>query len=1575
MKNFKRLFIIVILMLFAISLFGCNKDNGNGSGGDNPGGGNEGGGTTKVEPKISFETSSYTLEIGEEVTLNPIVTDIETYEIEYSEGKSDIVTKTGVGKYKAVAAGKVQITAKVKGYSVSASVEITVKEDLTGTITFHSEGGSEVKALSGKEGETVDYSKAITTWEDHEFIKWATKGGDNAPETFSKGNIDLYAVWYGEIFNDTIFLGHYPQNRVTDEALITKIKVRTNIQGSFGGYAGNDIYVYEGRKYIFVKPFVGRGDTIKGDVTFPDGTKKISGREYCIELEPIEWKVKKIADKKYKITSKKVLDYSEMGLYNNLSDVDSKYFEKFENTTLYHNFGGENGYFSYSSVFTKEERKLLASDFSLPKKSDYYSGLVTGLDGIIKEATDYACLRGAYQNKWAKELGAAQGEYLPYAVYDYWFSDCPSGQSERNLEYYYRSGTPKAANCYEDAYDADYELGVVPQYIIDLRDTNTFHITYFDSDKETLANVGGDVFAKEGDKAYFTVPSTSDLSLKIPTDYMFVGFKNFDESDTTLYKVDTKYEITSENLKLYAVYEEDTREVSSNITYELNGGATNGSNPATILSTATITLADATHESRYKKFAGWYSEATGGEKVTTLTKIRHNLTLYARWEDLDPNEVDFTYTELTDGTYAISAVSGVEYTSLVIPAKYKGKDVTEVKANGFKDITTITSITFPESLKTIRSGAFYGLSALEELTIPKTIETVEQDAFASCGLKKLNLAKASYTDPFKGNKLEEIVFADDFDTISRNMFTGIEIKNLVFPETIKEIGDSAFLSSKIENLTLPKNLETLYCYAFQLSTIGTLTYLSKNVSFSAGSLTNVDASSVFLSAKITKVIIGSEVESFMTGFVCPTCDELDISLSLNAFLKMNSSVAFLSDAKSVTFNGVALSGDITIEDGVKVLPSKLFKDTAITSLYIPDGIEYYGTNLLSGCSSLKELNVPATSIKTSPTSTNEEALIYLFGINQYEGSTLYSKANNTGYYPNTLEKITARSAGKKTYNESFDFNSLKEVYLPEGGFTTSTGSNYLIKDANLEKLYIGKIVNNGLLTSGVFANLKNLKELTIPSLDKSCKEIFGYTPSNYVIEKITILGGTSLVANAFEDYTTLKEINLPNTITSIGAYAFAGLPITEFTIGSKVTTIGNRAFASTKLTSLTIPKSVTSIGSAILYNAKDMTSLKVEAGNSKYSVVGTNTIVELNSGEARVVCTIPSSTWPTTVTYVGAYAYWFLDTNTFDVPVPEADDKTITYEAYAFSGAKVKTLNVGSKAKLAKNALSGIGSIEAIELSSFDSSIADLFGSKANIPSSLATISFGDGITTIPDKAFQGMADMKSVDGIDFSKITSIGEYAFDGCKSFESDLNLPACTSVGKYAFKGMKNIAIYLPNCTTVGDYAFDSTNGLTYVDISGATNKTYCPFSNVTTIGVIHLGKDFKGRLFTYTSTVEGIIIDDGLTELPANAIHSGDTKGKIGWLVLPGSVQSHGTQAVCHTYNGNTWGSSITTIYYKGTSSQKTSFMNYSKLVNDNTANNDTSYTAFQAATWYMYSESSSSGCWHYNAETGLPELYS
>ena len=77
----------------------------------------------------------------------------------------------------------------------------------------------------------------------------------------------------------------------------------------------------------------------------------------------------------------------------------------------------------------------------------------------------------------------------------------------------------------------------------------------------------------------------------------------------------------------------------------------------------------------------------------------------------------------------------------------------------------------------------------------------------------------------------------------------------------------------------------------------------------------------------------------------------------------------------------------------------------------------------------------------------------------------------------------------------------------------------------------------------------------------------------------------------------IKNLTIPESMTSIGNYAFRGCSgLTSITIPNSVTSIGSSAFQSCKsLTSVIIPKSVTSIGYQAFYGCS-LTSITIGSG-------------------------------------------------------------------------------------------------------------------------------------------------------------------------------------------------------------------------------------------------------------------------------------------------------------------------------------------------------------------------------------------
>ena len=72
--------------------------------------------------------------------------------------------------------------------------------------------------------------------------------------------------------------------------------------------------------------------------------------------------------------------------------------------------------------------------------------------------------------------------------------------------------------------------------------------------------------------------------------------------------------------------------------------------------------------------------------------------------------------------------------------------------------------------------------------------------------------------------------------------------------------------------------------------------------------------------------------------------------------------------------------------------------------------------------------------------------------------------------------------------------------------------------------------------------------------------------------------------------------------------------------------------------------------------------------------------------------------------------------------------------------------------------------------------------------------------------------------------VTSIGDYAFDGCKSLTSITIPEGVTSIGEYAFDGCRSLtSVTLPDSmTSIGDYAFNYCTSLTSITIPASVTS---------------------------------------------------------------------------------------------------------------------------------------------------------
>jgi hypothetical protein len=76
---------------------------------------------------------------------------------------------------------------------------------------------------------------------------------------------------------------------------------------------------------------------------------------------------------------------------------------------------------------------------------------------------------------------------------------------------------------------------------------------------------------------------------------------------------------------------------------------------------------------------------------------------------------------------------------------------------------------------------------------------------------------------------------------------------------------------------------------------------------------------------------------------------------------------------------------------------------------------------------------------------------------------------------------------------------------------------------------------------------------------------------------------------------------IPNSVTAIGNFAFAGYNQSSVAIPNSVTSIGDYAFGGSSITTLEIPNSVTSIGVSAFTACENLTSLIIPYGVTSIS--------------------------------------------------------------------------------------------------------------------------------------------------------------------------------------------------------------------------------------------------------------------------------------------------------------------------------------------------------------------------------------
>ena len=145
-------------------------------------------------------------------------------------------------------------------------------------------------------------------------------------------------------------------------------------------------------------------------------------------------------------------------------------------------------------------------------------------------------------------------------------------------------------------------------------------------------------------------------------------------------------------------------------------------------------------------------------------------------------------------------------------------------------------------------------------------------------------------------------------------------------------------------------------------------------------------------------------------------------------------------------------------------------------------------------------------------------------------------------------------------------------------------------------MIVAKFVTTGVNRVITISNKQQLfSEITIDGVSQTIgteilQHTFATAGEHEVVYKL--IDQTSIGGHAFQSCVNMESITLPNTITSIGTYAFSGCHFTSIEIPSLVTTIGDLAFDyCNELLTLTLPSLVTTIGNSAFYACTGLTSI------------------------------------------------------------------------------------------------------------------------------------------------------------------------------------------------------------------------------------------------------------------------------------------------------------------------------------------------------------------------------------------------
>ena len=623
-------------------------------------------------------------------------------------------------------------------------------------------------------------------------------------------------------------------------------------------------------------------------------------------------------------------------------------------------------------------------------------------------------------------------------------------------------------------------------------------------------------------------------------------------------------------------------------------------------------------------------------------------------------------------------------------------------------------------------------------------------------------------------------------SISEYAFTFCSsLSHITIPQSVTKIGSSAFSSTGINKDESNWDNGGLY---IDHCLVEVKSDFSGDFSLKEG--TRLLATEVFYRSSLKSITIPNSLQNISDrAFV--GCDSLSSIIIEDGVNSIGNSA----------FEGCVSLSSIVIPNSISNIGEEAFFNcSSLRSIVIPEGVTTIERKVFTNCSSLESVTLPNTlkSIKNHAFHACES----LDSI-QIPNSLTNIGASAFGYchslssisIPNTIDSIKAG-----TFN---DCTNLKSVELPES--ITSIGHIAFQMCYSLTSITIPKNVRS--IGKDAFFQCLSLNSIVVeainpPSLEETnnhfeipicyipCGTKAAYEASDWAqyvgefveegcVDSAMIITYTSTDGNVVTPYNAeafganivsntyengVGTITFDGPVISIGDRAFFWCTsLTSITIPNSVTSIGSWAFQyCSSLTSVTIPNSVTSIGNGAFCGCSSLTSMVVEEGNTTYdSRDNCNAIIETATNSLIAGC--QNTIIPYSVMSIGGNAFRDCSSLT-SITIPNS---VTSIGNAAFSGCSALTSMVVEEGNTTYDSRDNCNAI---------------------IETATNTLIAGCQNTIIPNS------------------VTSIGDWAFDGCSSLTSITIPNSVTSIGWSAFENTgiyhneanwENGVLYISNC----------------------------------------------------------------------------------------------------------------------------------------------------------------------------------